>query len=255
MGRAIYGPAPEGKLVAVLQASFDVSRSQVRKVYGWSEELQENLQLPPGGYIFALAGYVATVESWEEIDRRWTATLAREHIPLFRAYRCLHGKRPFQGWTLEKCLQFMAELVGIINEHAILGVGVTVPIHNVRKFSEPYRVCLYGCLRTLALSGHFPRDEEIALVFEEGEGVRAHILEYLDRLRRETHPDWGWDPSGAKRSSRRRQACLACKRRISLPMNCDGARTRARRPRGPFLMHCCISCLSTDTRSTARYIR
>jgi hypothetical protein len=108
-----------------------------------------------------MAGYVATADSWLDIESKWVAVLACFGVPYLHMREYAHSEigSPFESWKGDesKRSEFIAALTDVINDSDLFGVGAVLRIPDLRKFNHSYRtslqgypLCVYACLIELS---------------------------------------------------------------------------------------------------------
>jgi hypothetical protein len=109
MGRVVDILASgESDVVAFLECYFDESGSHY------------------GSPVLCLAGYLFEKDQCKALDLGWKAVLDRYRLPFFHMTSCAHNQRPFDHLTRDECVEAEKGAIGLINEHAMLGVAAAV---------------------------------------------------------------------------------------------------------------------------------
>jgi len=163
------------KLTAVLKAFFDESGSDDTPA-------------------LLIAGYVSTESRWERFERRWTEVLESEGIQ--RGFHMLDfetGSGEFRGplWTPERKDHLFRQLAEIIGREAMFEVAAGVSISDFKAVSSrvgkrfraniktPYALCVLLCITHITLWARKRwRNEEVALVFDQGRKFTGEILQW-----------------------------------------------------------------------------
>lgn len=77
LAAALYGPSSKYRGMALLKAYFDESGTHA------------------GSPIVLIAGLIAPIETWIDIEREWNENLATSRVPYFHAYECDAGVGAF----------------------------------------------------------------------------------------------------------------------------------------------------------------
>jgi hypothetical protein len=79
-----------------------------------------------GSPVLCVAGYLFEKTQCESLDLKWKETLERHHLPFFRMSACAHNQKPFDTLDRDGCIAVEKEMIGLINENALLGVAIAI---------------------------------------------------------------------------------------------------------------------------------
>jgi hypothetical protein len=106
-----------------------------------------------------VAGLIAWRGQWETFVPQWRAVLDREGVQVFHMAdfvmeeRCVSAsgcESPYHGWTRERRGKFIYDLVPIIRDNTLFGVGGLLDVRAYNElapetgraeFGHPYHVC------------------------------------------------------------------------------------------------------------------
>ena len=150
--------------------------------------------------IFVIAGWLGSVETWEQFIPKWHDRISREGLRSFHMTDCEARRQEFKGWSVERKNDLVVDLINIINATEITGFasGVVMPdfkriVANhptMRRFaysSDPYFLIFTKCAHDIcgSISG-LPASEEVAFVFDEQETIADKMVEYFRRIKHGT---------------------------------------------------------------------
>jgi hypothetical protein len=173
LARMIEILAPgERDLVAFLECYFDESGS-----HGGSQAL-------------CLAGYVFEKENCKTFDLGWKQVLDQFRLPYFRMSACAHMQRPFDHLTREETIEVEKAMIALINEHAMLGLAITVNEADYTHFfgpnnpaGGPYSFC---CWQILAgIQNWISKNKfegEISYFYEAGHASQPEANRIMNRI-------------------------------------------------------------------------
>jgi hypothetical protein len=201
--RPLYPGRRQLPLVAALAGYFDASWSDPKK---------------PERGIVAIAGYVGTVDMWDEqFSPSWNAMLAAANeavaadeevgpdnrIREFKASDCRQLKGEFKKWKREHCNALTHQAVSeiVAPERRIVGLGAAVSIDytrlsadkKVRRQFELY--CFSACLLlviadALAFATPMLGEDHLQIIFDEERDREYKMVQTFDELRRHVVPDF-----------------------------------------------------------------
>jgi hypothetical protein len=143
-----------------------------------------------GSPVLCVAGYLFEKGQCEILDLKWKAVLDRYRLPFFRMSACAHNQKPFEHLTGEECIEVEKELIGLINEHALLGLAVAVNEADYDTwFEKPnqagtaYTFCCWQILagiRSWIQRNEF--DGKIAYFYESGHASQSQANALMNRI-------------------------------------------------------------------------
>ena len=149
-----------------------------------------------------VAGFVSHINMWAKFATLWKERLDREGLSHFHTHKFRNGKSSlFASLSMDKRTQLLADLLGIIRSHALVGVSCTVNQREYKSMTTPeYRsrygsayglavgACSYQASRFLKASNP---QEELSIFLEEGHhhgsGAVELILYAKERGRESPH--------------------------------------------------------------------
>lgn len=79
-----------------------------------------------GSPVLCVAGYLFDKEECKQLDLKLKEVLDRYRLPFFRMSACAHNQRPFKHLSRDECIEVEKAMIGLINQHAMLGVAIAV---------------------------------------------------------------------------------------------------------------------------------
>jgi hypothetical protein len=154
--------------------------------------------------ILAMGGYLAHVDQWQRFEKEWAARLREAGVKVFHATAFFNFQGEFRGWDRKRHLKFAKYFTAIAETNTEIAVGRAVDVRAYQQLVAPVLATHYWtphgkvtpkmwCARTTLESlilrhGRFlPRDQTLAVVFEEGDGV-GEVIEYLGGLKKRGCP-------------------------------------------------------------------
>ena len=162
----------DGDLVAFLECYFDESGTH------------------DGSPVLCVAGYLFERESCKTLDLEWKKVLDRYQLPFFRMSACAHGNPPFDNLSPDECIDAEKAMIGLINEHALLGLAVVINEQDYNYLftrqditGDAYSFC---CWQILAgIQAWITRNNfegEIAYFFEAGHKSQSQANSIMNRI-------------------------------------------------------------------------
>jgi hypothetical protein len=163
---------PKDRIITVLKSYFDESG-----------KLQD-----PKIEAVAVAGFLSTPKKWSSFEKQWKPKLKKYGIKKgFHMADCENGKEEFEGWTEQRKSDLINELIPIIKNCALFGVGAAMTtedyIELTRKRSkgcspyveDPYYGSSIYCFYTLVLEMRkkFP-NKKASIIFDETDKEMEH---------------------------------------------------------------------------------
>jgi len=149
--------------------------------------------------IFAVAGYLSTVELWDEgFAPAWQAVLDSAPHPLaeFKAADCRHKCEQFEGWTKSECDAITERFVSVIVGQAIpdvVGIGAAVHIENFSEIPKEqrdrferfaYLLCFGAVIHGVCqLSAKYVEDDDIRMIFDEQDELESRARAVFEDVR------------------------------------------------------------------------
>lgn len=163
-----------------------------------------------GDRVCTVAGYVATVEAWGELERRWRFVLDAFHIEYFHALEFYGKDAKYKGWNRGKRAAFINALFECLAECDLRPVSsaidcdlfwsltederhyVTGGIHDGMRWrrsgapSKPYFVPFHGCI--IQACDVVPDGGMLYPVMSRQDQYKMKALELYDRILNEYPP-------------------------------------------------------------------
>ena len=89
-----------------------------------------------GSPVLSLGGYLFEKEQCKALDLGWKAVLDRYRLPYFRMSACTHKQFPFDHLTDQECIDAEKAVISLINDHALLGLGMVVNESDYSTFFD-----------------------------------------------------------------------------------------------------------------------
>ena len=150
-----------------------------------------------GSPVLCVAGYLFDQDQCKALDLKWKASLERYKLPFFRMSACAHNTDtvkvyPFEHLSAAECIAVEKEMIGHINEHALLGVAVAV---NETEYNAlfgsnspagtPYAFCCWQVLagiQSWILRNQFRGRGKAAYFFEAGHRDQSEANALMKRI-------------------------------------------------------------------------
>jgi Protein of unknown function (DUF3800) len=89
-----------------------------------------------GSALTIMSGWIASVEQWEGLERRWDALFRRFGVSYVHAKELRHREGPFRFWSDQKAVSFARELSAALEAHSQYSLTV---ILNNNEYESHYR--------------------------------------------------------------------------------------------------------------------
>jgi uncharacterized protein DUF3800 len=164
----------DGDLVAVLECYFDESGTE------------------DGSPVLCVAGYLFEKEECRRLDTGWKAVLDKHQLPFFRMSSCAHNQKPFKHLSRDQCVEAEKAMIGLINQHALLGLAIAVNEDDYSTWFEgrgldlagdAYSFCCWQILagiRAWIIKNQF--QGEIEYFFEAGHASQRQANALMSRI-------------------------------------------------------------------------
>jgi hypothetical protein len=141
--------------------------------------------------VFVLAGFVARAEQWAEFTVRWRDALAKPpRLQYFKMKEANACQGQFTGWSVADRDARLADLVGIIKDHALVGISSIVRHTDyseilrkriAKPLDSPYWLMYYSIVRLVfeweLASG---KAEKVDFIFDEQLHQSEQVQEKFD---------------------------------------------------------------------------
>ena len=150
MFHLVHGPCSQrGKAVTVVFGYFDESNTH------------------NGSKIISLCGFLADPRIWEDFDREWKRVLDKRdwpnRPPEFHMYPCVHGLKPFLGWSLAERLAIYGDMVTLLCDTNLIALGSVIDVTAFENLSEEYKSVLRQGGLTLPIDFVFQHTLQVAV--------------------------------------------------------------------------------------------
>jgi hypothetical protein len=152
--------------------------------------------------IFCIAGYVAESGNWFELTRTWKSLLAEAGVACFHMADFENRQGEFEGWTNEKRIGFINDLITLVNSTDVWGIASAVVRPDYDRLSaefiaqgkvtphwygHPYLLAFQHCLiETCVHATDLHPSEKIAFVFDQQADFHARAEAVYHELREGT---------------------------------------------------------------------
>jgi hypothetical protein len=145
----------------------------------------ESYSHPPAPVVYTIAGYLSTVERWQQFQKRWKAILDIENLPPFsmKEFDNQHSKI-YGNWGKERKISFLQNLHEVIKDTYIKSFSTSIlkedydalSIEEQYAFGKPHSMAATNCLKLIAeWSSKVNLQESILYVFEKGSLDDKHL--------------------------------------------------------------------------------
>jgi hypothetical protein len=138
--------------------------------------------------VFALAGFAAHEQFWEEFQARMGERLREDGIDVFHMTDCESCWGEFRKWQDDKAksIALVSDLISLILDSQLVGIwsGVHMETYNrvvkgrvLPLIDHPYFFCFVHCFgQMLRGMRDLPPEEKLSFVFEENAEVKRFVL-------------------------------------------------------------------------------
>ena len=143
--------------------------------------------------VFSIGGYFGSERAWEGFDSEWKDVLDRYSLSVFHAseWESLYGE--FQGWSLDKKISCIRELIAVIANHEIIGIHSAISLRDYEQLfpldseDSPYFLCFQSCIGEIAIFAG-EQQEDVAFIFDQKPEVEYRAMRLFNFAK--THDDW-----------------------------------------------------------------
>ncbi|MGC2304623.1 DUF3800 domain-containing protein [Candidatus Binatus sp.] len=160
-------------------------------VYADESGIHDKHGLLRGSEVTAVAGYLASRQSWNILSRRWRTALDKYEIETFHMSKYWREEPPYDKWSSDKRKRFLKTLIKIARDNTWFAIGGMVPTREydqllpeqIREglgelsFDHPYHFCFAMLFARFLeylrkdIDNRFPRnpgfEEKVAFVFDQ----------------------------------------------------------------------------------------
>ena len=141
----------------------------------------------PQHTILTVAGYLSTVDSWNEFEDYWQATLEMSDVPYLHMRELWNREGKFKHLTDEKGTKqvFLSDCVQVISRFMHFCSYASINLPDLRAFNketgldiEPRALAIYGCL--VEMRKRYPKEELHIILdkFDKPQGSIDLALQY-----------------------------------------------------------------------------
>ncbi len=149
--------------------------------------------------IVLIAGFIARIEEWPEINRLWKAQLEADRIPKFHYIDCKNQTGPYKGWDWYKdCVPHLTRLADILVESSVSGIVATCLgdwKNSVKgrpdlqeRFPSAYSLCFDIMLQKIRTQMKAHKQSGVAMIFAEQKQYQRRALDVWHWRRK--HESW-----------------------------------------------------------------
>jgi hypothetical protein len=143
--------------------------------------------------IVTMAGFLAPLEAWEELEPKWDSILNGYNIDVFHSKEFYATKPPFKTWKKIKKLSFAEELFAA-SHGRIFGVSISISVDEIARlkkadpgFSDmsPMGVAFSSILMksiTDERFGPYVKEQGISFLIETGNRNNGEIDQYFHKM-------------------------------------------------------------------------
>ncbi|CAN7459916.1 DUF3800 domain-containing protein [Bradyrhizobium sp. LjRoot220] len=143
--------------------------------------------------IVTMAGFLAPIEAWEELEPKWDSILSSFNVDVFHSKEFYSTKPPFKTWTRVKKLSFADELFSA-SHGRIFGASVSVSVDEIARLKKidpgysdmsPMGVAFSSILMKLVTDEQFgpsAKERGISFLVETGNRNNAEIDQYFHKM-------------------------------------------------------------------------
>lgn len=150
-----------------------------------------------GSPISAMAGFVGDARQWRKFEKRAGNLFKRFGVSVFHAIDVRRGHKDFDGWTVDRKIEFQDEFQHIINETLESGVVAFIRDDDCKYYSDlywpkkaprdtKYTIMFRACLAHIVnVIGHIPQaiEPRLRVVLEDGHVNKNDALRNFQMVR------------------------------------------------------------------------
>src|SRR5258708_7110725 len=135
-----------------------------------------------GANLSVMAGFVGDARQWRKFEKRVSKLFVRFRVDVFHTIDVRRSDADFEGWTVDRKLEFLDEFQHLVNETLLGGVASVIRQDDYQYYSglswprktrcdSKYGILFRGCLAQIVdLVGHLPsaREPRLNIVLEDG---------------------------------------------------------------------------------------
>lgn len=147
-------------------------------VKGWFDDSQTD------GQIWAIAGYIGTIDNWASFEAAWPLALATHDVPYFHRREMGDPNGAFKKWFPAEehepeLAAFQGDLAKVIGQSRLRAFGSITRIKDLKHFNaehglrlDAYALAAYGCM---FVTGKEYIGQSVELVFDHVEKVKKKL--------------------------------------------------------------------------------
>jgi len=166
---------PRDRLMAVLRAYSDNSGDD----------------RDPEQKCVSVAGYLGTIETWEQFDSNWAKVMGRFGVKYLHMKEFRNPDGIYSSFSADDKKEFLCALIEVIDSLDLAAFGSAVRLADLRRFNDEtglgldaYSIALHECCQWI---GWHCRNEIIEVVADRFKGVTAKIALAERYSRSSTH--------------------------------------------------------------------
>jgi hypothetical protein len=135
-----------------------------------------------GAEVSGMAGFVGNLRQWRKFEKRVTKLFARYRVDVFHTIDVRRTYKDFEGWTVDRKIEFLDEFQHIINETLESGVAAFIRTEDYAyykglawpkrtRWDSKYTLLFRACLaQTVDVVGHLHStiEPKLHIVLEDG---------------------------------------------------------------------------------------
>ncbi|MFN2492253.1 MAG: DUF3800 domain-containing protein [Pyrinomonadaceae bacterium] len=152
----------------------------------------ESCSHPPAPLVYTVAGYLATDVQWRKFRKEWRRILEGEGLDHFHMVKFQACKPPYDAWSKEKRIHFLASLHSVIHKRTLMSFATTANIEDFnsltleqqRDLISPHVFAAKNCLKGVGFwaASNIVNHPVIAYIFEEGQPHQRQLSRLVDSL-------------------------------------------------------------------------
>ncbi len=150
-----------------------------------------------GGDLTVLAGFLADARQWRKFEKRTAKLFARFHVDIFHTIDVKRTDKDFEGWTVDRKIEFLDEFHHIINETTEMGYAAILLEKDYQSYlSLPwpkkarkdarytllFRACMADAIDGVLSIGRLKYNDEprLNVVLESGNPNAGDVIRLYD---------------------------------------------------------------------------
>jgi hypothetical protein len=157
-------------------------------VGGFTLYCDESYTHPPDPRVYTVAGYLSTDVQWSKFRKEWRRILEAEGLDHSHMVDFQACKPPFDSWSKDKRIRFLASLHAVIHKRTIMSFATTADIEEFETLTSeqkkvlvsPHIVAAKNCMKTVEFwaAENIINYPVIAYIFEEGQPHERQLNQF-----------------------------------------------------------------------------